>query len=337
MNDPASRPAPRLDEVDRRIVAALQSAPRASGSQLAGVIGVSETTVLRRVQRLRDSGALIIVGAPDALRCGFGQPVFLYFQTQPGAAPALAAMLAERPDVRYVSLLTGRSDVMCELIAGDNRHLSQVLMYELPASGWIRASETAVVLKRFKTRDQWSGPLLGVASELAASAEPPVEEFHRPDPMDIRLMAELGQDGRRSYADLSHALGLSETAVARRIGVLTAANQLTFVAMVDPAALGFTFEAMLQLRVDLAALEAIALQVASLTAVRYVAATTGYSDLVVDAVFRDTAALYEFVSHTLGLIHGVRDVQLDVVLHSIKREYRYPLFGRDTATVGRST
>lgn len=333
MND--ATPPIRLDEVDRRIVAALQADPRGSWAQLAGVVGVSETTVLRRAQRLRETGALIVVAAPDPLRCGFGQPVLLQFRTVPGEAARLGHYLSERQDVRYVSLLTGRRDVMCELVAPDQRYLSQVLTFDVPKTGWVLSSTTDIVLKRFKTKDQWSHELLAPKAHPVAEPEPPtlgVERTSPLDDMDMRLLAALRQDGRRSYADLSHDLGLSETAIARRVTALAASNRLYFVAMVEPGALGFEFEVMVHLRVEPFAIESIAVALATMSEVRYISATTGHSDLTCDAIFRDTEALYEFVTHTVGSMRGVRDIEVDVVLESLKREYRYPLFQPELPT-----
>lgn len=322
-------PPNRLDEVDRRIVAALQADPRASWAQLAGVVGVSETTVLRRTQRLRDTGSLLVVAAPDPLRCGFGQPVLLQFRTVPGEATRLAHLLAQRLDVRYVSLLTGSQDVMAELIAPDQRYLSQVLTHDLPKTGLVLSTTTDVVLKRFKTKDQWSREILAPAVHPVAEPEPQAQSAERNgslDDMDMNLLAALRQDGRRSYADLSHDLGLSETAIARRVTTLAASNRLYFVAMVDPLALGFEFEVIAHLRVEPNAIESIALAMANMAEVRYISATTGHSDLTCDAIFRNTEALYEFVTHAVGSMRGVREIEVDVVLESLKREYRYPLF-----------
>ncbi|HEX3650767.1 MAG TPA: Lrp/AsnC family transcriptional regulator [Pseudonocardiaceae bacterium] len=335
MNDAA--PLIRLDEIDRRIVAALQADPRGSWAQLAGVVGVSETTVLRRTQRLRETGALIVVAAPDPLRCGFGQPVLLQFRTVPGEAAKLGHYLAQRQDVRYVSLLTGRMDVMCELIAPDRRYLSQVLTLDLPETGSVVSSTTDIVLRRFKTKDQWSHELLAPQAHPVAEPAPPAPTTERVSPlddMDMRLLAALRQDGRRSYADLSHDLGLSETAVARRSTALAGSNRLYFVAMVEPGALGFEFEVMVHLRVEPSAIESIAISLAARAEVRYMSATTGHSDLTCDAIFRDTEALYHFVTHTVGSMRGVRDIEVDVVLESLKREYRYPLFQPEPSTRG---
>ncbi|TFD70472.1 Lrp/AsnC family transcriptional regulator [Cryobacterium sp. Hb1] len=325
---------PVLDDLDRLIVAAVQLDPRASWSQIGKLVGTSETTAMRRVQRLRDSNALIITASPDAQLCGFGQPVLLYFRTSPGMTSGLAELLAKRSDVRYVAQITGRSDVMCELIAPDREYLADVIMRQLPRTGHFSSSRTDVVLKRFKTRDQWSRQLLNDESltekvlALHGDTETSDGTPQKLDTTDLRILRGLGSDGRRSYADLATELDVSETVVGRRIQALTASKQLTFVAMVDPAILGFTMEAILRVKVDLSVVDATAHAVAAFPEARYVAATSGDSELVIDAVFRDTEASYEFVTNKLGLISGIRDVEIDIVLESIKRDYHYPLFSR---------
>jgi DNA-binding Lrp family transcriptional regulator len=319
----------QLDAVDRRIVAALQADPRASWAQLAELVGVSETTVLRRVQRLRESGVLEIVAAPDALRCGFGQPVLLLFSTVPGEATDLARSLAERADVRFVALLTGRSDVLCEIVVPDRDYLGRVLLEDVPDYGSVTSTRSEVVLKTFKTSDEWSRGLLDAEAALPeppAAPSNPLERGEKLDALEMRLLAALGADGRRSYADLSKDLGLSETAIARRVAALTSTHRLYFVAMVDPAALGFGLEAIVRLRVDLHRLEGVATEIASLTPIRYVSATTGFSDLVFEGVFRDNSDLYEFLTQRLPKIKGIREVEVDIVLETVKRAFRYPLF-----------
>jgi DNA-binding Lrp family transcriptional regulator len=331
---------PVLDNLDRLIVAAVQLSPRASWSQIGKLVGTSETTAMRRVQRLRDSNAIIITASPDAQLCGFGQPALLYFSTIPGKESGLAEFLAKRSDVRYVAKTTGRSDVMCELIAPDREYLADVVTHQLPRSGHFESSRTDVVLKRFKTRDQWSRQLLDDDSQIEKllSMNGDTEISHGTlqelDETDLRILAGLGSDGRRSYADLATELGISETIVGRRVQALTSSKQLTFVAMVNPAMLGFKIEAILRVQVNLGAVDATARAVAAFPEARYVAATSGDSALVVDAVFLDTEALYEFVTNKLGLLPGLRDVEINIVLESVKRDYHYPLFSRSKSGGG---
>jgi Lrp/AsnC family transcriptional regulator for asnA, asnC and gidA len=150
----------------------------------------------------------------------------------------------------------------------------------------------------------------------------------------VLILTALIADGRSSYAEVSSELGISETMVGRRVQALTQSKQLGFVAMVDPTTLGFEVEAMLHLRVELSQLDATARAVAAMKETRYVSATSGDSDLIMDAVFRDTSDMYEFVSRSLGSLSGIRDVEIDIVLESIKRAYQYPLFSPRDKSAG---
>jgi len=233
---------------------------------------------------------------------------------------------------------------MCELIAPDSRYLRDALLSELAVGDAIRSSTTAVVLRQFKIDDQWSEPLLQRGEHEGRTppvvVDPPVERPARLDELDSRLLAELGADGRRSYSDLATDLGLSETTVARRIAALVAARRLYFLALVDPAAIGYHLEALIHFRVEPTALEVAAATLGAASQVRYIAATTGASDLTCDAVFQDTDDLYEFLTRTIAGVRGIVQADVDVVLESVKRQYHYPLFGSTTVppkkTRGRS-
>jgi DNA-binding Lrp family transcriptional regulator len=68
------------------------------------------------------------------------------------------------------------------------------------------------------------------------------------DPIDERLVALLREDGRATYAELGAAVGLSAPAAKRRVDRLRTAGVIRgFTAVVDPAALGWTTEAFVEL------------------------------------------------------------------------------------------
>ncbi len=324
----------RLDELDARIVAALQMDARATWGQLAAVVDVSETTVLRRVQRLRERGDLVIVGVPNPVRCGLGQPVLVQLRTAPGSTARVARGLAERADVRFVAQVTGGRDIICEVIVPHRRDLTRLLFQEVGELGDVLSTTTEVVLKTFKTRDQWSQELLAgavIPQPVPAVRRTPEAKARKMDEMDAALIAALAEDGRRSFVDLSQDLGLSETAVSRRLATLVAGGMLSFATLVAPPALGFELEVFLHLRVELSAIDSVAEVLASRPEVRYASATAGNSDLICEAVLRDNDALYTFLTDTLGRLKGVRDVDVDIELETIKRASRYPLFRRPPA------
>ena len=68
------------------------------------------------------------------------------------------------------------------------------------------------------------------------------------DEIDTRIITALIRDARASYAVIGHEVGLSAPAVKRRVDRLRASGAITgFSARVDPAALGWTTEAYVEL------------------------------------------------------------------------------------------
>jgi DNA-binding Lrp family transcriptional regulator len=70
----------------------------------------------------------------------------------------------------------------------------------------------------------------------------------RLDDLDRRIVAQLLEQGRASYAQVGERVGLSAPAVKRRVDRLRADGVITgFAAVVDPAALGWTTEAFIEI------------------------------------------------------------------------------------------
>src|SRR5215470_8206223 len=68
------------------------------------------------------------------------------------------------------------------------------------------------------------------------------------DELDKRIVAALVDDGRATYAEVGARVGLSASAVKRRVDRLRASGAITgFSARVDPSALGWTTEAYVEL------------------------------------------------------------------------------------------
>jgi DNA-binding Lrp family transcriptional regulator len=69
------------------------------------------------------------------------------------------------------------------------------------------------------------------------------------DDLDRHIVALLVADGRRTLVDIGKQVGLSTPAVKRRVDQLEAAGVIrSYTAVVDPAALGWALEAIVELR-----------------------------------------------------------------------------------------
>ena len=70
----------------------------------------------------------------------------------------------------------------------------------------------------------------------------------RVDDIDQQIIAQLQQDARSSYADIGARVALSAPAVKRRVDRLRAGKVIQgFTAVIDPAAMGWTTEAFVEL------------------------------------------------------------------------------------------
>src|SRR3989475_7961260 len=89
------------------------------------------------------------------------------------------------------------------------------------------------------------------------------------DDMSKAIIEQLQQDGRRSYAAIGKAVGLSEAAVRQRVQRLIETGAMQIVAVTDPMMLGFLRQTMIGIRCG-GELERVAEHLASLEEIDYV-------------------------------------------------------------------
>ena len=315
-------PMPKLDDLDRKIAAVLQIDGRSTWRQAARLAGTSESTVARRAQSMFDAGVMRVNGLADPIRCGFGQPVLLQLSCEVGAAAEVARQLAERVDVRFVALVTGTFDIVAEVIVPSRVALARVLLEELPEIKGITRTTTESVLRNFKTSYDWSRDLLGDAGLTDITVAPAVDgPAPSLDEVDLLLLHALVDDGRRTYAELGAAVGVSESMARRRVETLVASGCLRFATFVEPHLLGYDVEVFIWMRVELARLEETASALAERREVRYLSATSGFSDLTCEAILGSQDDLYEFSTGVLGVLPGIREVDVGLELATVKRGY----------------
>jgi DNA-binding Lrp family transcriptional regulator len=331
-----------VDALDRRIAAALQLHGRATWREVAKVVGASESTVARRARQLLDSELVRVTGQAEPARMGFGFPVIVHVACTPGKATQVARALASRPDVRFLTLVTGAYDVVLELIVPSRRQLQRVLVTEIAVLEGVAGTTTDHVMRTFKTSYDWSRGLLdaqGIDPSFGrdARAEPKTEDLAL-DAIDLRLIQLLGEDGRRGYSELANVLGISESMARLRFSALVDHGYLTLATFVDPEVLGYDVEALVWLDVDLRRIDRITPALTARPEVRYLSAVAGASNLMCEVILRSPADLYDFSTKTLGSLEGIRRIAIEHELVTLKRAYveAVPAFMSDSEATGRA-
>ena len=141
------------------------------------------------------------------------------------------------------------------------------------------------------------------------------------DEISKQIIEQLQSDGRRSYASIGKAVGLSEAAVRQRVQRLHEAGIMQVVAVTDPLKLGFRRQAMIGLRCD-GDLQPVADQIAAMDEIDYVVLTAGSFDLLIEVVCEDDDHLLEILSRVRG-VPSVTATETFVYLKLRKQTYTW--------------
>ena len=142
------------------------------------------------------------------------------------------------------------------------------------------------------------------------------------DDVSKAIIEQLQGDGRRPYAAIGKAVGLSEAAVRQRVQRLLDAGVMQIVAVTDPLQVGFPRQAMIGIRCE-GDVEAVANKVAEMPEVAYVVITAGGFDLLVEVVCEDDDHLLDLVSKRIRAVPSVRTTESFVYLKLVKQLYNW--------------
>jgi Lrp/AsnC family transcriptional regulator for asnA, asnC and gidA len=142
------------------------------------------------------------------------------------------------------------------------------------------------------------------------------------DEVSKGIIEQLQEDGRRSYAEIGKAVGLSEAAVRQRVQKLTDAGVMQVVAVTDPMQLGFYRQAMIGIRVT-GDTTRVAEALGSIPAVDYVVLTAGSFDILAEVVCESDEDLIELLNHRIRAIQGVASTETFVYLKLQKQFYNW--------------
>jgi Lrp/AsnC family transcriptional regulator for asnA, asnC and gidA len=147
-----------LDKIDRQIISLLQENGRRTNADIARLIEVSESTVKNRINRLISNNVLrnLAVLNPQAL--GLNADVLVGICVKQGQLEKTGEELNSLNEVVYLGYLTGRFDIMIEVLLRNSEELFSFLKNSLGKISGIASSETFFVLKNEKINYDWKLP-----------------------------------------------------------------------------------------------------------------------------------------------------------------------------------
>lgn len=169
-----------------------------------------------------------------------------------------------------------------------------------------------------------SGGRIGVSPvQLRAASAAVTSQAGVPlDELSKAIIEKLQEDGRRSYAGIGKAIGLSEAAVRQRVQRLIDAGVMQIVAVTDPMQLGFARQAMIAIRCTGDTIK-LAEKLAELPSIDYVVLTAGSFDVIAEVVCEDDNDLLELLNSQIRTLPGVLSTETLVYLKLVKQQYNW--------------
>ena len=142
-----------LDDVDQRIIEALQKNGREPFRRIAADVGVSEATIRARYARLRDDNILQVTGVTNPLGLGFDAQAMVGIRTM-GAPEPVAEEIAGWDEADYVVITAGQFDILVELVCANRRELLD-LTNRIRALDGVASTESFLYLELWKQLYDW--------------------------------------------------------------------------------------------------------------------------------------------------------------------------------------
>jgi DNA-binding Lrp family transcriptional regulator len=252
------------------------------------------------MQRLMVSGQVVVRGVVHPAVIGRGVLAHVSLVITGAAAP-VAAAIAHRDDVPFLSLTSGRHGVVAEVRAASAREIDRTIT-ELRSLDGVVGVDTLTYVE--VVRD-----VVGPVGEVGTDV----------DDVDLALLRALQEDGRASYVDLAAVVGLSAAGARRRVVRLVDAQVVRIGAVVRhsgqdrQSALGFGIRLAGGHHDVVATLRAM-------PSVIFVARTHGRFDVLVTVRAFSSAQLVELLD-TVRALPGVSALDSWAHLEVVKESY----------------
>lgn len=142
-----------IDDVDRRLIAALADDARASVTDIAGALNISRATAYSRLERLRTAGVIRGFSAVvDHERMGLGVTALILVTGSQREWQANERAIRELPEVEYAWFVAGSADIVLLVRVADSHQLRELILARLQRLPGITATQTLFVIEEITHR-----------------------------------------------------------------------------------------------------------------------------------------------------------------------------------------
>ena len=134
-----------LDKLDRAIVESLSPDARVSNRQIAESLGVTEGTVRARIKRMEEQKQLRITAVTNIDRFADATLAYIWIEVERSdQTRGIAQALAQVPELGFVGVMLGRSDILAITMVKNTEHLASFVRQHISSIPGVRRTESSL-------------------------------------------------------------------------------------------------------------------------------------------------------------------------------------------------
>ncbi len=139
------QPRRKLDDVDKAIVGCLSRDARISNRKVAEDLGVTEGTVRARIKRMEEEKQIRITAVTNIDRFRDAALAYIWIEVErSGQTRAVARALAQIPELGFVGVMLGRSDILAITMVRNTEHLAEFVHRRISSIEGVRRTDSTL-------------------------------------------------------------------------------------------------------------------------------------------------------------------------------------------------
>jgi len=298
-----------IDKIDLKLLANLCKDANISNTRLAKTLGVNAATVAKRIDEMVRDGLITIKAVPNSIKLGYKIKAVIVLKVDWINIDTIVAKLKENSNILLMVTTFGRFDILMIVDFSEWEKLNKFVKEEITQCPGVKQIDVLFIDESKKMyRD-----IFRSSGEINLSTTP--------DDIDNKLIEELRENGRASYTDLAHKMGVSQATISRRVSALLNNNLIKIIAIPNPSKFGCSANAFILLGTEHTKADKICTELNSYPQV-YGSMTLSFGfDILLYVQFKTTELLYEFVKEKISHIDGLSSIEILIVAEYLKTTY----------------
>jgi len=135
----------QLDNIDKAIVEWLSRDARISNRKIATELGVTEGTVRARVKRMEEEKLIRITAVTNIDRFRDAALAYIWIEVERSQqAQSVAEALSALPELGFVGVMLGRSDILVITMVRNTEHLAEFIHNKISGVEGVRRTESTL-------------------------------------------------------------------------------------------------------------------------------------------------------------------------------------------------